>query len=410
MFNVRVRNFQSIRDAHVEVSGFTVVTGSNNAGKSALVRAIRGAFTNPRGHAYVRHGAEAARVDLSFSDGQTLTWEKGPRDNRYTLNGKILEKVGAGVPPEVSRLRVEPLEAAGREIWPQFAPQFTGQVFLLDEPGSVLAEAVADVSRVGVLNEALRLAQSDRRTVALEIKAAASEVARGEGELARYGGLDALSARVVKLEEAAERIRTGGERRAALIRLRDRLREAAAAVAFYGRARSVRVPAAPPRLAAGVEGVERVRYLTRQLSAGRRVLAALAAARGVIIPPGAVGAGLERGALEVEAVREMRARLIESSLGAAGASQIRARALGVLVGDPPPALPRDLSRWAVAAPLGVRARAARSALEKAREEAKGAAAAHRSAALSVEALRAELGSCPWCGTAAPPPNHRHENP
>ena len=224
MFNVRVRNFQSIRDAHVEVSGFTVVTGSNNAGKSALVRAIRGAFTNPRGHAYVRHGAEAARVDLSFSDGQTLTWEKGPRDNRYTLNGKILEKVGAGVPPEVSRLRVEPLEAAGREIWPQFAPQFTGQVFLLDEPGSVLAEAVADVSRVGVLNEALRLAQSDRRTVALEIKAAASEVARGEGELARYGGLDALSARVVKLEEAAERIRTGGERRAALIRLRDRLR------------------------------------------------------------------------------------------------------------------------------------------------------------------------------------------
>ena len=33
---VHVQNFQSIREAEVEIAGFTVITGTNNTGKTAL--------------------------------------------------------------------------------------------------------------------------------------------------------------------------------------------------------------------------------------------------------------------------------------------------------------------------------------------------------------------------------------
>ena len=189
---IRVRDFQSIEDAEIEVSGLTVITGQNNLGKSAFYRAAHGVFTNVRGTKYVRLGKDHCTVDITFGDGRTVTWEKGEKVNRYTVDGKVLDKVGSGVPAEVGSLGVTPITAAGRELWPQFAPQFTGQVFLLDQPGSVLAESVADVTRVGVLNEALRNTQSDKRALASELKVRLSDVVRLESQESHYAGLDTV--------------------------------------------------------------------------------------------------------------------------------------------------------------------------------------------------------------------------
>jgi DNA repair exonuclease SbcCD ATPase subunit len=200
-FRVRVRDFQSIEDATIEVDGLTVITGPNNSGKTALMRAVSGAFTNARGTKFVRHGKDSAKVELSFSDGRTLLWEKGEKVNRYELDGKALNRVGHGAPPETATLGILPVEAAGRELWPQFAHQFVGQVFLLDEPGSVLAEAVANVDKVGVLNESLRLSQSDRRGAASELKVRVEDVAKHEAALLLFDGLDVAVAQVKKAEK-----------------------------------------------------------------------------------------------------------------------------------------------------------------------------------------------------------------
>ena len=93
---VHVRDFQSIQDAIIIIDGFTVVTGPNNSGKSALQRAIRGVFTNPPAGSLVRHGAKYLSVTITFSDGQTVCWEKGSKVNRYIVNGKLIDNVGRG--------------------------------------------------------------------------------------------------------------------------------------------------------------------------------------------------------------------------------------------------------------------------------------------------------------------------
>lgn len=221
--SVRVRNFQSVEDASIRIEGLTVITGPNNAGKSALMRAIHGAFTNTSGHRFVRHGQKFASVLIEFDDGRRLLWEKGQANhNRYELDGKAFERVGRGAPPEISSLGMKPVEAAGRDLWPQFAPQFSGQVFLLDEAGHVLAEAIADVDKVGVLNEALRLSQSDRRSSASELKVRMEDVSKLESALEKFNGLDAAVSQVRDVEAFQARIRKNQADISAIKRLAER--------------------------------------------------------------------------------------------------------------------------------------------------------------------------------------------
>lgn len=229
-FRLRVKNFQSIEDASLDVDGLTVVTGPNNSGKTAMIRAVYGAFTNARGTKYVRHGKESCEVALDFADGRSLVWEKGEKVNRYVLDGKTLNKVGQGAPPEMISLGVQPVEASGRELWPQFAHQFVGQVFLIDEPGSVLAEAISDVTRVGVLNEALRNAQSDRRTAAGDLKLRQSDVAKHEAATKKFDGLDDALKLATEVDSARADLTTLQRQLDEARRFRDRLRQAQAEV------------------------------------------------------------------------------------------------------------------------------------------------------------------------------------
>ena len=193
-FTIRVRNFQSVKDATLNIRGLTVITGPNNSGKSALMRAIRGVFTNAPAGSFVRHGEGSLTVDLTFEDGQTVTWEKGSEKpdgkgkaiNRYTVNGKVLDGVGRGVPPEVEALGVREISGG---LWPQIAKQFDGTLFLVDKPGSVVAEALSDVERVGKLSDALRASESDRRAIASEIKVRRADEARLQARLAQFDGL-----------------------------------------------------------------------------------------------------------------------------------------------------------------------------------------------------------------------------
>jgi DNA repair ATPase RecN len=202
---VRVRDFQSIKDATLVIDGLTAITGPNNTGKSAFLRAIRGAFQNARGNSYVRHGAPYCQVDIEFDDGRSLTWKKGAKVKpTYIINGGKPIHPGAGVPDEVRAFGVVPITAGGREIWPQVAKQLQGQVFLLDEPGSVLAEAVANVDRVGRLNRSLKASEKDKRAVASELKVRHKDKGTQEAELEAFEGLDKLVGDVEVLEGAAK--------------------------------------------------------------------------------------------------------------------------------------------------------------------------------------------------------------
>jgi DNA repair ATPase RecN len=225
---VHVKNFQSIREAEVEIDGFTVVTGTNNTGKTALQRAIKGVFQNTPGTSFIREGETTCQVTLDLGD-RKVTWSKGTgKKDRptYILDGGAPIYPGLGVPDEVTALGVAPIQAGGQEVWPTIAPQFSGQIFLLDKPGSVVAEAVADVERVGQLNRALTKAESDRRTAAATLKTRESDLVGLEAQAKRFQGLDEVEAAVTALEVSHAALQKLARAVQGLTGIRDRLTSA----------------------------------------------------------------------------------------------------------------------------------------------------------------------------------------
>jgi len=226
---VRVQNFQSVKDTKLEIKGLTVVTGTNNTGKSAVFRAIRGAFTNTPGDDFVRHGEKNCQVDITFDDGQTLRWTKG-KDNDYVINGKEFPKVGAGVPPEVSVFGVQPITAGKKELYPQIASQITGVSFLLHESGSVIAEAVADVKRVNQLSRALSASEKDKRSTRSSLKVRRGDAKTLAEKREGFNGLDAVVEQVEGLEVRRQNAEKMVKAHGNMLKLQRRHREAQEAV------------------------------------------------------------------------------------------------------------------------------------------------------------------------------------
>jgi len=228
---VRVRNYQSIEDATITIDGLTSLTGTNNAGKSAMFRAIRGAFTNTRGYDFVRLGTPHCTVDIEdLKDGHTLKWEKGAKVNRYTINGKKFDRVGHGVPIEMAVFGVVPVAVGGTDLWPQIAPQMNGVMFLLDQPGSVIAESVADVERVNQLNKALKMSESDRRTARADLKVRIADGEKLQKRQEEFTGLDDVITTLENLETRHVKAERIGKAHVNLVKLGARYKTASEAV------------------------------------------------------------------------------------------------------------------------------------------------------------------------------------
>lgn len=351
---VRVQNFQSIRDQTVTIAGFTVITGPNNCGKTALLRAIQGVFTNAPAGPLVRHGASHLTVDIDFGDGNRVRWEKGEKVNRYTVNGKVLDNVGRGVPPEVAALGLSEIKAGSDRLWPNFAQQFGGVLFLVDRPGSVVAEALSDVDKVGRLTDALRAAESDKRAATADLKIRRKDVEDAKSSLEFYTGIDAVEALVDKSEIASEALRRLGDdlakvedlssrlgsaratvdrlkpvgriyvpdtrkaedTRASLasfIDLNARLKAARMGVRLLTPISDVAVPANPTAISTLRDDLREAQSLRTRLHASRKLVGSLAPIDGVALPTGAKAVAQQ--GIELREVRSLRDRLTQAREG-----------------------------------------------------------------------------------------------
>jgi len=252
---VRIKNFQSLKDISFEIKGMTTITGQNNSGKTAIMRALRGVWENTACESYIRSGEAYFSVSMDFEDGQSVLWEKGTEKpngkggtiNRYVINGVTYNDVGQGVPEALDALKITSVQASGHTLWPQIATQFpdtqhSSQVFLLDKTGPVIAEAIADVEKVGLLNRALKESETDRRTANAELKTRRkdeSEVAKG---LERFEGLEEVDVEVIRLEEKSAELEEARKGLLLHMLLREKVQKAAGEVSRLLPVEKVAVP------------------------------------------------------------------------------------------------------------------------------------------------------------------------
>ncbi len=102
---IRLKGFQVHKDLTLNLSPtITTIIGPSDAGKSAILRALRWLVTNrPAGDAFINDEGTQCSVRLKV-DGKTITRKKGKKLNEYHLAGSTLKAFGSQVPDDVGRL------------------------------------------------------------------------------------------------------------------------------------------------------------------------------------------------------------------------------------------------------------------------------------------------------------------
>ena len=145
-FSIKIKDFQSLKKADLELpNGLTIVTGSSNNGKSAIVRAIESAVFNDGTDEFIRSGAKGLSVELDNGKHNVKYARKikGQTDKTtYQFDdGEVQQKVGRTQLPEVEKLfnirevRLQNNQRARLNFWYQ-----NEKPFLMDKTAGQLYE------------------------------------------------------------------------------------------------------------------------------------------------------------------------------------------------------------------------------------------------------------------------------
>lgn len=116
-YNLKISNFQSIKNQELDLYGFTVICGASDLGKSALRRAMQTALFNNWSKAYIRNGSKKVNIELSLNEGKDnkgfeIQVSKSGDVNSFNINGISHNKMGKSI-PEIPEYRfVESLNIA----------------------------------------------------------------------------------------------------------------------------------------------------------------------------------------------------------------------------------------------------------------------------------------------------------
>lgn len=140
---LKIKNYQRIRQAELSFpEGLTVIVGSSNNGKSAILRAIDTAIFNIPRDSHITIGEIISAVAIKINDNEII-WQRNLNATNkvaYKIGDKVLQKVGRTQVPEVADLLgIKEIEINGVKSKLNFQGQMS-YPFLLDKtPSQVFA-------------------------------------------------------------------------------------------------------------------------------------------------------------------------------------------------------------------------------------------------------------------------------
>lgn len=202
----RIENFQSVLDSTIEFGGLTCLVGPGDAGKSAILRALRAALLNDGEDADIRHGTNRCAVELTFEDGNVIEWwkEKG-KGGCYRMGCKEYTKTGGAVPEPIAEyLGIGRIEVdSTTELTPQLSDQHDPP-FILWESGSKRARILGKATRLDAVVTAQMQCRKNRDTHRREAEQAARELEEVKGQLASLPDVAELQSRFHQIKTSHE--------------------------------------------------------------------------------------------------------------------------------------------------------------------------------------------------------------
>nr|WP_279343272.1 AAA family ATPase [Fundidesulfovibrio terrae] len=384
-------NFMAHASTILELApGLNVLCGPNNTGKSAVVEALRCLANNPSPRHYIRHGASEARVEALLDDGWRVAWVRRKAHALYEVYApgqdepQVFAKLGRSmVPPEVAKLvKLAPVGFdKGDEVDVHLGDQ-RHPIFLLDKPGSLMADFLAsstESAHLMAMQDALREKTRRMKTEQRKLEEAAERARSG---LDRLSALPGVSLSLERLREDGRVLQDRAARMPAvqadverMERLTGEARTLRSRTSLLGGLAKPPSPAPAADLAATLAAVDALRSRSASIRATLARLAPLAAPGGLRLCAPLADACAQAGSL-----RALKARASGRLAALAGLS-------------PPPGLPDPAPLAGLVESMDVLAgRIAKGRAWLVERETALSALSER-----IAARLAEVGECPLCG-------------
>lgn len=202
MTKVKIKNFQSVAQTEFEIEGFTVIVGKNNIGKSAIIRSIDAALTNRTGSDFIRHGEKQTEVSVEH-EKLKIDWKKGGKAS-YKVNGESFSALNRGVPKPLTEAGFKRIELNSIKLNPLLAGQFN-PLFLLDETGSVITEALSHIYNLDLPSRADDLCQKELKSAKNLQKIRKQDLEKVEEHLEVYKDFDKIKSAVEELSNLEDK-------------------------------------------------------------------------------------------------------------------------------------------------------------------------------------------------------------
>lgn len=236
---VKIHDFQSHEDSFMEFEkGLNIIVGPSDSGKSAVIRAIKWALFNEigKGDYFVRYGSKDSFVEIEFYDGTKIRRGRKKKTN-YLVYHKVIgsddngnpvveikeyEAFGNEYPIEVledMEMSFVNIDKNSNKMGINVSDQLEGP-FLLNETGTVKAQAIGKLAGVNILDRAI----SDLNTEIRQKKNIKSKIEESikqlEDEIVEYEYLEDMEKKLTSTKEILDGIAEKGKFRENLMSLK----------------------------------------------------------------------------------------------------------------------------------------------------------------------------------------------
>lgn len=231
ILEVTVEGYQSHVQSTFSLSpNLTVITGPSDAGKTAIIRALRWmAFNEPTGEAFlhtirnpdgsVKEAATQVKVSVTFDNGVTITKtrRKGKTTYTHSLYPESWEK--AEIPPEIKEALGLVKQSYGDfETCLNFAFQLDAP-FLLSETASTGAKVLGKLAGTEVVDKSISEVNKKTHQTRTEVSYQDKQIGEIDVSLTEYFELDNQEAQLKQAEEAFTKLQEAKKKHDDLVAL-----------------------------------------------------------------------------------------------------------------------------------------------------------------------------------------------
>ena len=226
-------NFQSHNHTKLDfMSGLNVITGPSDQGKSSLIRALRWVLYNePNGTDFIKMGSNECQVKVTLKNDYQIIRKRNKKENRYIIispegEEEVLEKVGRGVPEEVKKLHGMPKISwdTDSKMTLNLDYQLDG-AFLLNESSYTRAKVLGRLSRVHVVDSAIRDTVRDTSKLKRRRETLEDDIERIDEKLEDFSDLEELAREIEKEKELLVKLKESKKELTQLTKLQNKFKK-----------------------------------------------------------------------------------------------------------------------------------------------------------------------------------------